>query len=274
MEGWCEMSASDYGLLFAMILLVLVLFHTIHLVDYQTVRGMQEQYNLAVDQAVEAALYDSVESDSGREICINEKAVIHKFFQALYINLGIMEQPMKKELCKFYVPFILFVGDDGITPYLQMNRGQEELVSFHNEKKVLYEWKGDEEDALRFTLSDYVVYENPAMQMHLEGYYSDVLEQLPEWFHWSLQEFREKKKHRIIELIKECTNESINYQNQIAKKFGIHYEFTLPVIEYEEWYRTIQDVSMLVLFQGYPYGNGITGTYNRVAFGGARIAKR
>ena len=49
---------------------------------------------------------------------------------------------------------------------------------------------------------------------------------------------------------------------------------SLPLIEYEEWYRTIQDISMLVLFQGYPYGNSITGTYNRVAIGGARIAKR
>lgn len=268
------MSVSDYGLWFTFIFLFFVLFHMVHLIDNQTIRMMQEQYNQAVDQAVEAALYDSVEQDTGREVVLNEKLAIHKFFQALYSNLGIMEQPMKKELCKFYVPFILFVGEDGITPYIQRNEDREELFSFQNAKKVFFKWSGEKEEMFFFTLTDYIVYEDKAKQKHIEGYFNDVKEQLPELYQWSLPEFRMKKKECIIGQIKECVNQCINYQNQLAKKFGIQYEFTLPVIEYEEWYRTIQDISILVLFQGYPYGNGITGMFNRVAIGGARIAKR
>lgn len=274
MEGWCVMSVSNYGLLFAACLMVYMIFHTIHVSDYEVVRTKQTEYNLAVDEAVEAALFDQVESDNLHTVCLNEEEVIHKFFQALYVNLGIMEQPMKKELCRFYVPYILFVENDGIVPYIQNSSGGEELVSFETGRKYEYRWKGEKEDFLYVTLSDFVVYNNASESTHMEGYYQDIAAQLPDCFRWTEYEFKRRKKELIIKMIKQCTNECIEHQNQIARKFGIHYEFTLPFIEYEEWYRTIQDISMLVLFQGYPYGNSITGTYNRVAIGGARIAKR
>lgn len=274
MEGWCVMSVSNYGLLFAVCLMVYLFFHTIHISDYEAVQTKQTEYNLAVDEAVEAALFDAVESDSLRTISLNEAEVIHKFFQALYVNLGIMEQPMKKELCKFYVPYILFVENDGIVPYVQKDSGSDGLVSFETGRKYEYRWKGEKEDFLYVTLSDFVVYRNAIEGGHVEGYYQDIVEQLPDYFHWTNDEFKRRKQELIINMIKQCTNECIGHQNQIARKFGIQYEFTLPLIEYEEWYRTIQDISMLVLFQGYPFGNSITGTYNRVAIGGARIAKR
>lgn len=274
MEGWCVMSVSNYGLLFTIFLLICLFFHAVHISDYEAVQTKQTEYNLAVDEAVEAALFDSVESDNLRMISINEAEVIHKFFQALYVNLGIMEQPMKKELCKFYVPYILFVENDGIVPYIQNGSGSDGLVSFETERKYKYRWMGEKEDFLCATLSDFVIYENVIDGVRMEGYYQDIVAQLPDYFHWTEEEFEGRKQELIINLIKQCTNECIEHQNQIARKFGIQYEFTLPLIEYEEWYRTIQDISMLVLFQGYPFGNSITGTYNRVAIGGARIAKR
>lgn len=268
------MSVSDYGLIFSMLFLVYILFHVIHLSDFEVIQFMQEEYNIAVDEAVEAALFDSVEWDSVRNVKINEEVIVNKFFKALFMNLGIMEYPDKKELCKLYIPYILFVEQDGIVPYVHADSGCSKLVSFGTKEKYEYKWKGEQEDWLKVTLSDFVVYDNERTAVHLEGYYQDIVEQLPSYFYWLQEEFEGKKKDLIIQLIKQCTNDCINNQNQIARKFGITYEFTLPVIEYEEWYRTIQDISMLVLFQGYPYGNGVTGVYNRVAIGGARIAKR
>ena len=267
------MSVSDFGLVFSIILCICIFFHCIHYNDFQTVQFLQVQYNLAVDQAVEAALYDAVESDTQSTLYMNEGEVIENFFQALFVNLGIEEEPMKKELCKFYVPYILFVEKDGIIPFIQTNSQTNEVVSFQDGKKVLYEWEGAYGDVLQVTLDDYVRYYDEAENERVEGYYKDVTEYLPEWFQWELNEFRERKKTLIIELIEQCTNECIQNQNQIAKRFGIRYQFTLPKIEYEEWYRTIQDVSMIVLFQGYPYGNGVTGRFNRVAIGAARIKK-
>lgn len=268
------MSVSDYGLWFCMIFFVVAFFHVVHLTDSQTARIMQEQYNLAVDHAVEAALYGAVEMDSGSSIILNEKMTIDNFFQALYINLGIMENPMKKELCKFYVPFIAFVENERVKPYIQVSEGKNSLISFQAGKEILYQWKSNNGQVLQFTLSDYVIYESTNEQIRIEGNYKDVRENLPLELRWTMEEFHEKKKSEIIESIKQCVNYCVNYQNQLAARLGIHYEFSLPFIEYEDWYRTVQDVSMFALMQGYPYGNGVTGVYNRFAFGGARIAKR
>lgn len=268
------MSVSDFGLLFASILLIFVFFHYIYFSNYQAVQSLQTEYNLAIDQAVEAALYDAAESDTQREFYMNEDSIIDSFFQALYVNLGIMEEPMKKELCKFYIPYILFVEEDGIVPYVQVNSKSDEIVSFESGKKILYQFEGDSGDVLQVRLDDFIQYKELNMEYQVEGYYQDVVEKLPDYFRWSYEEFLERKQVRIITLIKECSGKCIVNQNQIAKRFGIDYEFTLPTIEYEEWYRTIKDISMVVLFQGYPFGNGVTGRFNRAAIGGARISKK
>lgn len=268
------MSVSDYGLMFSLVLMLCILLHCIHISDYMIIQKLETQYNLAIDEAAEAALYDSVEYDSMRNIMINEREVIERFFQACYMNLGIMEKPDKKELCRFYVPYMLFVENDGIVPFIQQESKGEELIAFQNKRKIYYEWKGEQNDTLRVTLSDMVQYDNPLTKEHREGMYEDMKGQLPEWFQWEGDEYRNQKRQLIIGLVKECTNECINHQNLIAEKFGIEYQFNLPLIDYEEWYRTIEDISFLALFQGYPYGNGVTGTFNRVAVSGARIAKR
>ncbi|SES71345.1 hypothetical protein [[Clostridium] polysaccharolyticum] len=268
------MSVSDYGLLFSILFIVFVLFHVIHLADYEVVRTLQTQYNLAIDEAVEAALYDVVEEDSGLDLIMNEEEVIHRFFQSLFINLGIMEQPAKKELCKFYVPYILLVEKDGIIPYQQEIAGKSEEIVFQTRKKIHYQWSMENKEILRATLTDYVYYDNLVTGKHMEGDYRDIVSELPEKLRWRYDIFDKKKRELVIDTIKSCTSECINHQNQIARKYGIEYKFTLPLIEYEAWYRTIQDVSMIALFQGYPFGNSRTGIFNRAALGGARIAKQ
>jgi len=267
------MSVSDFGLVFSIMLCTCIFVHSIHYQDFQMMQFLQVQYNLAVDQAVEAAMFDVVESDTQSTLYMNKEEIIDNFLEALFVNLGIEEEPMKKEWCKFYIPYILFVEKDGILPFIQRNSQIEGLVSFQDGEKVFYEWEGECGDVLQVALDDYVKYYDKTRNKRIEGYYKEISASFPNWFRWEVNEFRERKKQLIIELIETCTNECINHQNQIAKQFHIQYQFTLPKIEYEEWYRTIQDISMLVLFQGYPYGNGVTGRFNRVAIGAARIKK-
>ncbi|MBR3772743.1 MAG: hypothetical protein IKL07_10800, partial [Clostridium sp.] len=140
------MNVSDYGGVFLSILMIVLFFHYVHFSNYQEIRNLQEAYNLAVDQAVEAALYDVVEYDGQDSMVINEQEIIHAFLQALYINLGIMEKPMEQELCKFYIPYILLVEEDGIVPFYQGEPRSDEIVSFHNGEKVLYKIVGEEKD--------------------------------------------------------------------------------------------------------------------------------
>ena len=133
------MSVSDLGLVFSSVFCIVVFFHCVHYSDYQEVQRLQVQYNLAVDQAVEAAFYDVVEYDLGQEVMINHEEAIHNFFQALYVNLGIMEESMKKELCKSYIPYILIVERDGITPFVHSSSRNNELITFQDSQKVYYQ---------------------------------------------------------------------------------------------------------------------------------------
>lgn len=266
------MNVSDYGGLFSGILIIVLFFHYIHYSNYLEVKNLQMTYNLAVDQAVEAALYDVVEYDGQDKIIANEEEIVCSFFQALYMNLGIKEKPMEQELCKFYIPYILLVEMDGLVPFRKGEARNGEIISFQPQEKKLFELKGQNSDTLYVNLTDWVVYRD-GLEGRVEGYYLDVCGDLPYYFQWDYEEFCERKRDCIIELIKKLTNECINQQNEIASRYGVHYVFTLPKIKYEDWYRTVQDISMLVLFQGYPFGNGVTGRYNRFAFGGARIRK-
>ncbi len=68
-------------------------------------------------------------------------------------------------------------------------------------------------------------------------------------------------------------NYYISKYNNIAYQFGITYQFWLPSIDKADWYRTIDDISIFVIFQNYPYYVGSLDTYNRYSFGGARITK-
>ena len=68
-------------------------------------------------------------------------------------------------------------------------------------------------------------------------------------------------------------NYYINLHNNIAGQYGITYQFWLPRIAKTYWYQTIDDISMLVIFQGYPYNAAGLDTYNRYALSGARIKK-
>lgn len=70
--------------------------------------------------------------------------------------------------------------------------------------------------------------------------------------------------------IKEKMSYYIQNNNYIAKEFGISYNFFLPNIKDDDWVRSIDDVSLFVLFQGYPYGKE---RFNRYSVAGARVYK-
>ena len=67
----------------------------------------------------------------------------------------------------------------------------------------------------------------------------------------------------------------INQHNKIARQYGISYKFSLPFISEDDWARTINDISLFSVFQGYPYvsTNPKLGFLNIYAIGGARIVK-
>lgn len=76
----------------------------------------------------------------------------------------------------------------------------------------------------------------------------------------------------IYEITKKM-NYYVNEHNSIARQFGISYTFDLPESSMDSFARTISDVSLMAIFQGYPFGTGTSDVYSRYSVSGARLYK-
>jgi hypothetical protein len=106
----------------------------------------------------------------------------------------------------------------------------------------------------------------------MKGIYQEIRERYPVE-ELSDENFDEIRRRTIISVITEEMNRQLELHNRYAAWNGISYHFSLPVIDMEEWYRTVDDVTLLCVFQGYPYASSQLGTYQKVVLSGARIHK-
>lgn len=259
------MKPANFGIVFAMLFISLFVVRDHGTKALQEVATQRLVYNNCLDSAIEDAMTEIVEVDMGRQIMLNQQEVINEFFTALAVNFDAMENPEKKEFLKAYVPAIVFIERKKATIYYDfLNGGSCYEVLF---QKIQGDYR------ITFTLNDYVYVESMETGEVLEGDFHDVgqvfsieLLQQEDWFY-------EEQKKTIHDVLLEHLETIIEEHNDRVKKLGIKYRFFLPTIEKEEWYRGIDEVSMMVFFQGYPYGNNTIGYYNRMAIGGAEIKK-
>ncbi|SFR77006.1 hypothetical protein [Anaeromicropila populeti] len=269
------MKLSNMGIIFVVIILPFFVLDDIRTRDLTAISTKQTEYNLAIDNAIEAALFECIESDDGKNAAFNKREVVERFFSCLYCNFGIMENAAAKRYCNLYVPVICLVEENGcyFRYYkLKQNENGDKVYEAEFSDKILFE-STIEHFIVYFTLTDYLYVKDCTTKEYIEGKYLDLQKEMPTLLKWNQDEFEELRKGVIIQTLVENITFFINQHNKIAKQFHIHYEFHLPVIEKEDWYRTVNSIGMLVLFQGYPYGAGDIGKYNRMAFGGARLKK-
>ncbi len=277
------MKFANYGILFGALFLGLMIMDHIRSEAVSKMTALSVQYNNAVDNSVEAAMAEAVELDTGHFVFVNKEEVMERFFTALYVNFDSMENPGKKKLLEACVPVGVFVDRDSMTITYKNQEGRKwDTIPFIQEY-------GDYR--IFFTLSDYIIIEEKSGQFRLEGDYHDVKRELlrkeavPEearllpFEKAILMEvlgdlvFEEERRRVIIDTLEVNLTKAVKEHNHYAKKMGVEYEFQFPVIEREEWYQTMDDMSFFVLFQGYPYGGFGTKCFSKVAFGGAQLKK-
>ncbi len=79
------------------------------------------------------------------------------------------------------------------------------------------------------------------------------------------------RQSTMIYQITKKMNYYVNEHNAIARQFGISYTFDLPESSMDSFARTIDSISLLAIFQGYPYGSGTDDVYSRFSVSGARL---
>lgn len=268
------MKITNYAILFAAIFISISLPANMKTDNIQAMVKKQKEYNQALDASVQDAVYNLVEMDSAKKVRLNKDEAVERFFQSLYSNFGILHDKDKQEQLRLYIPVILITDDDGYYIYYNhlVNQNGSTMVYQNWTEKKTYSYE-DERFVYAFTLGSFIrIYDKASNEIY-EGDYHDIGKLFPDSRILNDDAvFDECRRSYVVESIVKDMNYYINEHNRIAQFYGVTYNFALPSIQQEDWYRTIDDISFMVVFQGYPYGS-YREYYNRYEIGGARIRK-
>jgi len=250
-----------------MIFLTVAIITDSRLMILQKIEDLTIQYDNALDNAVWDALDGIVEMADGEKISINKEELLARFFLGLSINLGLTEGDSARQMLEYYFPVMAVMMEDGMYAWEPAADGEGKEFS----EKIPYCLERENYN-IYFTLSDVIIYEDLHTGGQERGLYQDIRKKYPVE---ELKEtvFDECRRRTIIDMITKQLNEMLEKHSRFAVNGGISYHFSLPVIDLEEWYKTVDDVSFLCVFQGYPYISPQMGTYHKMVLSGARIYK-
>ncbi|MFV0342609.1 MAG: hypothetical protein ACK5JH_06905 [Anaerocolumna sp.] len=268
------MKLTNLGVLFVVLELCL-LFVLDHRMNHLTaLHNKTIEYNKALDSSVDNGTHNLVEVDSKRNIVLNKEEAVERFFYSLYANFGVVDDGIQQRILREHVPILLITDVDGFYIYykeLYESEGNQIIGARWSEKyPYVYE---DNNYIYKFTLEDEVTLYHKEREERITGNYKELGLLYTDSVVNNEDTYDTIRRLAIIEEMEKWMNFYINQYNSIAYECGITYQFWLPRVEKTDWYRTIDDISMFVLFQNYPYHVGSQDTYNRYAFGGARISK-
>lgn len=273
------MKVTDLAILFIIITLPLSFMADIDAGNAEIALYKKTELNRMLDTAAEDGSACLVAVGGDKKVEINKEKAAEAFFNSLFLNLNIFEDDLARKKMEGYVPCLIAVDFDG---YYVMNNqeftndeGYREMEMAWSPKKPFSYYDPGSGCVFGFTLSNYItIYDTFS-----DEFYQGTVDQLRAMSEFDTNRliqdstlFDQVRRRTIVECLRRDVNASINSHNNIARKFGITYHFTLPVISDEDWYKTVDDVGLLVFLQGIPIG--VTGErYNNFALGGARIVK-
>lgn len=274
------MKLTDYAILFVILILPFCFILDITTRSTEEAIYKKTEINRILDTAVDDSATDLLERGLlSKKGIINKEKAVETFFNSLYLNLNIFEDEIQKKRIEGYVPCIVVVDYDGY--YLMNNQESYNTVRKERETRLVWNPKRtyaykDSKYLYYFTLDDFVTVcykDAEGKEQFLEDTIDNLKTQLTDSDILKDKDLFDRVRRRtIVECIKNDINYSINRHNSIARQYGITYNFTLPVISNEDWYKSVDDTGILVFFQGMPIGF-TNERINNFSLGGARMVK-
>lgn len=285
------MKLYHYCIIFIVVALSLFLISDVKANNSIAIAEEKEKLDHSFDKAIDDAVIHLAETDGMTGLKISKERAVNEFFASLYASLGIMDNPEKQEALKNYVPVISITCEDGYYLYYS-----DEYTDSDNYIYISKRWTEknpfyyeDQDFIYGFTLTDIItVYDKNGLidptkeqsiftldyhDFMINDIYLNFRSNRPDSFLLNEESFYLTRKGCIVSDIEESMSYYCNKHNSIAQQYGITYNFAMPVINNSEWIRSIDNPCMVVMFQGYPFGNDVDNTYNRFAIAGARIKK-
>lgn len=244
---------------------------------------LETRYNYAMDTAtqdaakaliINASQSEEAQYESEKRLRINKEEAVQTFFNSLYLNFNVFNNPVGQGVIQTYVPVILIVGYDGYYVYYM-----DEYTNASGQKELKHVWSPFKPYAhtdqfgntFAFTLDEFVTVNRNSDQKWFEGFRSEISPTVGISLLNDSGTFDQVRRATIVNSIQKDLEFYINQYNNFAKRNGVSYTFTLPLISQEQWNNTVNDVGVLSFVQGIPMGEKY---YNNYALGGSRVVKK
>lgn len=285
------MKMYHFALVFIVIFITVMVPADLKLDNLKTVIESKEQIDRCIDTALDDAVSGLAETDSSNTITIDKEAATESFFLSLYSNFGLQSDKEGQEKLNMYIPVVVVTMEDGYYVfYSDEFTGSDgyTYVSKRWSEKLTYTYE-DNDFIYGFTLGDAVtlydknlilggadsqrVYSLDYHDLQTKSEYASYRAMRPDGIMLKDETFELVRKQVIIDSVEKTMTYYTSRHNHIAEQYGITYNFSLPAMREEDWAPYLDNVSMYVVFQGYPYGSEVGEFYNRIATAGAKISK-
>ena len=277
--------------IFAIIALTIILVLDVKTNQLKAVISNVKQIDQNLDTAIDDGVTKLVQVNQNNKIIVNKEAAINSFFLSLNATFGTLSDRGLREKLNLYIPVITVTLEDGYYIFYSdeyIGEDGKTYVSKRWSEKFPYYYE-DDNFIYRFTLGDVITIYDKKGRLSLIGdqstfqldyhdlqtkeEYASFRGSFPESFLLSEEAFQAIRKSTIRNRLEQSMAYYTSAHNKIASNYGITYNFCFPSVREEEWDDYLDDISMFVVFQGYPYGNGAGEVYQRFVSAGAKVSK-
>lgn len=196
------------------------------------------------------------------------------FLQSLALNYGVSDK-VTVDLMARYVPVYAVLDYDGL-----LLNVYKEHIDNRNEKvldrvwlpKIPFSYVDNLGNVINFTIDEELEVYDTQLKEWFYGKRKEIASEVSIPLLMNDEQFDKVRRNTIITTLQENLSYYINQHNVYTKALDVTYKFALPLIPEEDWFNTIDDVSILAFFQGYPYKMADE-TYHEYAFVGTRLHK-
>jgi hypothetical protein len=287
------MKLSQLSILFVGILILVMISMDIRTDNLTAIAETKNDLDLYMNKSMESAVKAllQVDATTGKEVLDKDKAA-EIFFSSMYASLGILSDPVAQEKFRAYVPVIAVTTHDGY--YLMysdefVGMGGYTYVSMRWTEKIPYSYE-DDYFIYCFTMgTDMVLYDKcnildttgstkmydvNALDIRIQDTYTNLRAAVgADSFLLYDEDFSLVRQQAVISHMEEDLSWYLSRHNDIAKRYGITYRFSLPVTKTSDWNKTIEGPGIIVIFQGMPLIEDAVKVYNRMAFSGSGVKK-
>lgn len=202
---------------------------------------------------------------------LNIDKALWRFYQSMYLNMGIEGDYAAQQAFFDKVPLKLAVGYDGYyinawTEVRDPSTSKMEVKELWQQKKNYTMYDNKNNLKIDFTLDDYVYITDNNSKQVMEGKQDTFKDKYPNSCFGD--KFDGIRRQVIVNSIRNDLEHYTSLTNQIAMKNGWKYTFKLPYIDE----KSINDITFIAFLQGLPV-NGIE-NYNTHGFGVARVVRK